>query len=293
MVKSKIGEDKEFEQIILTTNYFNISKKPKFEMVQYNIDFEPEVLTISMKKTLLREQKPSIGGYIFDGCNVFTMKKLTVTEFMSKDRDGKQHKIILTIDNLIPMSNQTSVQLLNIILRKSMEGLKLQQVGKNFYDAENKVSIRDYRLELWPGYVTSIRQHEKNILLCAEIAHKVMRNESMLDILEQLKREIIEYRAEYERKVLGKVVLTDYNNQTYRIDAVDFDSSPVSTFETKRGPETYMNYYYRVRRYSTLLDDISLINLIFRNIKLEYKIANNHFLYQNQEQEISRMVNQS
>lgn len=247
MVKSKIGEDKEFEQIILTTNYFNVIKKPKFEMVQYNIDFEPEVLTISLKKTLLREQKPLIGGYIFDGCNVFTMKKLTITEFLSKDREGTKYKLNLTIDNVITMSNQTSLLLLNVILRKSMEGLKLQQVGKNFYDAENKVSIRDYRLELWPGYVTSIRQHEKNILLCAEIAHKVMRNESMLDILEQLKRESIEYRADYMRKVVGKVVLTDYNNQTYRIDAVDFESCPASTFETKRGPETYMNYYYRVR----------------------------------------------
>lgn len=256
MVKSKIGEDKEFEQIILTTNYFNIIKKAKFEMVQYNIDFEPDVLTISLKKTLLREQKPLIGGYIFDGCNVFTMKKLAVTEFISKDREGNNHKIILTVDNIIPMSNQTSIQLLNIILRKSMEGLKLQQVGKNFYDAENKVSIRDYRLELWPGYVTSIRQHEHNILLCAEIAHKVMRNESMLDILEQLKREVLEYRTEYVRKVVGKVVLTDYNNQTYRIDAVDFESCPISTFETKRGPETYMNYYYRVRKYPLSVNNI-------------------------------------
>lgn len=46
-----------------------------------------------------------------------------------------------------------------------------------------KVVIPEYKLELWPGYITSIRQHEQQILMCAEITHKVMRNETILDIL--------------------------------------------------------------------------------------------------------------
>lgn len=38
-------------------------------------------------------------------------------------------------------------------------------------------------MELWPGYLTSIRQHENDILMCAEITHKVMRQQTVLDIL--------------------------------------------------------------------------------------------------------------
>lgn len=43
--------------------------------------------------------------------------------------------------------------------------------------------MREFRLELWPGYLTSIRQHEHNILMCSEITHKIMRQQTLLDIL--------------------------------------------------------------------------------------------------------------
>jgi aubergine-like protein len=36
-----------------------------------------------------------------------------------------------------------------------------------------QVEIKKFRIELWPGFITSIRQHELNILSCIEVAHKV------------------------------------------------------------------------------------------------------------------------
>ena len=45
--------------------------------------------------------------------------------------------------------------------------------------------MENHGLELWPGYSTSIRQHEMDILMCAEITHKVMRTETVLDLLRQ------------------------------------------------------------------------------------------------------------
>lgn len=45
------------------------------------------------------------------------------------------------------------------------------------------MEIPEYRFELWPGYQTSIRQHEHDVLMGVEITHKVMRQENLLDIL--------------------------------------------------------------------------------------------------------------
>lgn len=45
------------------------------------------------------------------------------------------------------------------------------------------------KLELWPGYLSSIRQHERDILMCVEITNKVMRLETLLDILNNCFRE--------------------------------------------------------------------------------------------------------
>lgn len=45
--------------------------------------------------------------------------------------------------------------------------------------------MSNHRLQLWPGYETSIGKYEKDILLCAEISTKVMRQETVLDYLNQ------------------------------------------------------------------------------------------------------------
>lgn len=46
-----------------------------------------------------------------------------------------------------------------------------------------QISLPEHKLELWPGYVTSIRQHEHDILMCAEITNKVMRLDTLVNIL--------------------------------------------------------------------------------------------------------------
>ena len=43
--------------------------------------------------------------------------------------------------------------------------------------------LKSWKLELWPGYVTSIRQHEKEVLLCCEVSTKILRNDTVLDQL--------------------------------------------------------------------------------------------------------------
>jgi len=47
------------------------------------------------------------------------------------------------------------------------------------------MNIPQHKLELWPGYETSIGRYEDGILLCAEISTKVMRQETVLDFFHQ------------------------------------------------------------------------------------------------------------
>lgn len=56
-----------------------------------------------------------------------------------------------------------------------------------------QVLIKDHRLELWPGYKTSIRQHEKDILMCVEVTHKVLRDKTASDVLNDCYRQNSQY----------------------------------------------------------------------------------------------------
>jgi len=61
----------------------------------------------------------------------------------------------------------------------------LLQVGHYYYDPSARIGMGHYDLELWPGYMTSIRQHEKELLLCVEITHKVMRKDTVYNLLRE------------------------------------------------------------------------------------------------------------
>lgn len=123
-------------------------------------------------------------------------------------------------------------------------------------------------MQLWPGYQTSIRQHEKDILLCAEIAHKVMRTETVYDIFRRCQENARDFREDFKRHIIGLTVLTDYNNKTYRINDIDFHKTPRETFSMKGEKVTFMDYYYKVCKFGALHS--SRNHLKFPSIEIQY-----------------------
>lgn len=104
-----------------------------------------------------------------------------------------------------------------------------------------------FKIELWPGFATSIRKHEQDILLNCDVAHKVMRMDTVYDLLQEtLRADRAGFQNNFKQKALGLTVLTAYNNKTYRIDDIAFDKSPLSTFEQKGEPVTLDEYYIKV-----------------------------------------------
>ena len=57
----------------------------------------------------------------------------------------------------------------------------------------------------------------------------------------------------YLQEIIGTIVLTAYNNKTYRIDDVDFNSNPMLTFKQKDRDVTYVDYY-RAKYYLSIRD---------------------------------------
>lgn len=98
--------------------------------------------------------------------------------------------------------------------------------------------MREHNLELWPGYITSIRQHEHDILLCSEISYKVLRTETVYDLFRNARG-----AGDMTNAVVGSIIITDYNNTTYRVDRVETGMTPMSTFQKKGEAISYMDYY--------------------------------------------------
>ncbi|XP_034941705.1 piwi-like protein Siwi isoform X2 [Chelonus insularis] len=263
------------QPINLEANFFKILNAPDWCLFQYRVDFAPEEDRNAVRKGLLRLHKDRLGTYIFDGTVMYTCNRyanVSTTESMKltskRESDDATIEISVRLVGEMSKGDPHYLQLYNILLRRGLEHLRLQLVGRNYFDARAKIEIREFRLELWPGYQTSIRQHERNILMGVEITSKVMRQETLLDILNNVRQRVDsgDLQAACRAEVIGLTVLTDYNNNTYRVEDIDFGHNPQSSFKiTKGGKETETTYidYYR-QKYNITIRNRSQPLLITR-----------------------------
>lgn len=125
----------------LATNYFRLVRKPEWTIFQYRVDFAPDIDATVIRKAMFRPHANLFNGFLFDGTMLFSTTKLNkeTTQFNSIRNDGTPVLITVKYVKEVLMTEMASLQILNIILRRAMEGLNLQLVGRNFFDAVAKV----------------------------------------------------------------------------------------------------------------------------------------------------------
>ncbi|KAF3427934.1 hypothetical protein E2986_02003 [Frieseomelitta varia] len=234
------------ESAVMQANYFALLSTPDWCLYQYRVDFAPDEERTAVRKGLLKPHRGQLDSFVFDGTILYSRTRMADMEFWSqRQSDNTNVRITIRLVGDMKRGDPHYIQFFNTIMRKCLVALKLELVGRDYFDEQNKMEVPHYRLELWPGYLTSIRQHESNILMCSEVIHKVMRQQTLLDILRGCYNKYKDqYQPYFTERVVGLVVLTDYNNHTYRITDVDYDATPSSTFTLKTGDTvSYRDYY--------------------------------------------------
>ncbi|XP_028164126.1 piwi-like protein Siwi [Ostrinia furnacalis] len=253
--------------IDLMANYFTVKTTPQWRLYQYHVDFDPEEDSTGVRKALVRVHANTFGGYLFDGTVLYTVKRLhpdPMELYSDRKTDGQRMRVLIKLVHDVSPGDYHYIQVFNIIIRKCFSLLDLQLVGRDFFDPQAKVDIPEHKLQIWPGYKTTINQYEDRLLMVTEIAHKVLRMDTVLQMLtEYAATKGANYKKIFLEDVVGKIVMTDYNKKTYRIDDVSWDSSPRSTFKMKDEMVSYMDYYQK--KYNIRIQDQGQPLLISRS----------------------------
>ena len=66
-----------------------------------------------------------------------------------------------------------------------------------------------------PGYFTTIRHHEDGFLLGVEIIHKVLRNDTALDVMSRVRQQCHngDVQSQVKAALEGQIVMTHYNKK--------------------------------------------------------------------------------
>lgn len=258
------------KKIPVTANYIRLELEPGRAIYEYEIKFEPPVDSIRFRHSLVSGHKDVLGEYrVFDGSILYIPFQLTnerTTLRSTNQADGSE--ILLKIIFKKKNSMGTKIHLYNVLFNRIMNMINLARLGRQFCDPRSATQIPQHRLEVWPGYVTAVDEYEGGIQLCCDTSHRVLRTQTVLDIIEDM-RQTTQGRNWQERvkqQLVGTSVLTRYRNAIYRIDDIDFSKTPLTTFSYRGDQEmTFKDYFYR--QYQIELQDLEQPLLITRGRK--------------------------
>ncbi|XP_006884892.1 PREDICTED: piwi-like protein 2 [Elephantulus edwardii] len=215
---------------------------------QYHVTFSPSVECKSMRFSMLKDHQAVTGNVTaFDGSILYLPVKLQQGLELTSQRktDGAEICIKIQLTKILEPCSDLCIPFYNVIFRRVMKLLDMKLVGRNFYDPTSAMVLQQHRLQIWPGYAASIRRTDGGLFLLADVSHKVIRNDSVLDVMHAMYQQNKEnFQDECTKLLVGNIIITRYNNRTYRIDDVDWNKTPKDSFTLSDGKEiTFLEYY--------------------------------------------------
>ncbi|KAM6191329.1 piwi-like protein 2 [Sarcoramphus papa] len=215
---------------------------------QYHVTFSPEVECRSARFAMLKEHRAVTGDVTaFDGSILYLPILLPQPVSLKAQRrsDGEEIAITIQITKVLEPSSDLCIPFYNVVFRRVMRILDMKLVGRNFFEPAQATILQHYRLQIWPGYSVSIRKKDGGLFLLVDAIHKVIRSDSVLNFMHTIyKQSLSSFQDECTKQLVGNVVITRYNNRTYRIDDIDWNKTPRDSFTLASGEEiTFVDYY--------------------------------------------------
>lgn len=227
------------------TNYLQLHFDDSKGVFEYEVRFKPDVHAKQLRQRLLNQHRSVIGNTnTFDGVVLYLPTRLqNITELMSvSPNDNANYQVRVIFKRKMKMRDCT--HLYNVLFDRIMKKLEYVRFGRKKFDPSEPKIIPQHKLEVWPGYVTAVDEYEGGVMLNLDVSHRLLCQSTVLEMLTNI------YVSDKENlrqlaitALLGSVVLTRYNNRTYRIDDIDWDSNPKSTFVMNGKDVSYIDYY--------------------------------------------------
>ncbi|XP_074601974.1 piwi-like protein 1 [Brevipalpus obovatus] len=247
--------------VTLLSNYYRLITPKDAIIHAYRVDFEPPVESVRMRRALIYDNREKFGtAYVFDGGNeIKSLKKLKSEETtVSGIRKSDDAQISITIrhTSIVTWGHPEMMRLYNTQMKRNLQSIGMMQIGRNYHDKNQRKSLPKWKIEIWPGIVTAINEHDGGILMVNNIVHKIVRLGTAYDLLQELlKSDRDKFKSNARQELSGKIVMVKYNNKTYRIDDIIFDKNPITyTFE-RRGQSISLKDYYKEQHNVTLKDE--------------------------------------
>lgn len=209
----------------MVSNHFHV-KVDDFSLIYiFSVHYNPKIPLDNtiLRRRLLEENREKLKGFIegpvISGNNIYSTKAPLTETF---EIEAGDHRINIKQVKVLDVKQNPNLLLsfLNNGLRNVMRGLDYMEIGRSgkYFNTKEKVNIDN--LMMFSGYRSNFVLLENGYYLRVDSAKKIVRNQSVLEIIDHLykinkDRDREERRNILQAELIGKVIMTNYGKTAY------------------------------------------------------------------------------
>lgn len=127
---------------------------------------------------MILKDKTVFGGYLFDGTQMCLTRLLDDAQLnlISTNHENVEHRLKLQFTKQFQLTDNEYIEVINLILRRVKQGLQSQH---------KYLHSRQFNIERWSEFQTSIRQYKHGLLMNVHVSVNVCRTETVYDLMEK------------------------------------------------------------------------------------------------------------
>jgi aubergine-like protein len=255
-LSSKQGESG--QEIALVANYIKILAAPKWDLYRYHCSFEPNIELRKIRRETLA--KAGIKDVAFDGTLLYSFEDFGQEKTVSSQHPVTNETVTIKLKRTATASPESPefFHLANLIVRKLLEIAGLKLLGRNYYSFDKKIDLDRFKLTLFPGFMTAVNVYEGQLMINVDLSTKVMNKQTVYSILTDKFNRINDPKQAQDaslKELVGQIVLTPYNNETYKIMDIVWDKDPTYQFTKRDGTTQTLAQYYQEKYHIQIKDE--------------------------------------
>jgi hypothetical protein len=184
------------KQLKLYSNYFEIGyDQANIQGVnKYTIKFEPEIpdnskaLRKDVLKTCRDKIKEKLEFYIDWGLCLYSLRKCADLPVYETEFEGNKYKIHIEWVQIMEATDRDHMVFLKIFFNSMMRTLRFETIGPKSFNSAAAHSLAAHNIKVWPGFDARMIMKERGALLNVDVAFKVVRTETCLRYIADLRQ---------------------------------------------------------------------------------------------------------
>lgn len=189
----------------LYSNYFKIDfdQKEIQGVNKYAVKFEPEIPDNSkvMRKAVLKvvrdKIKEKLDFFIDWGLCVFSLRKVSELPIYEAEHEAQKYKVTIEWVQLMEATDRDHLNFLKIFFNSMMRSLRFESIGPKNFNPAAAHKLDAHNIRVWPGFDARMIMKEKGALLNVDVAFRVVRSDSLLDYMNQLREKAEEKQKDW------------------------------------------------------------------------------------------------